>query len=429
MVSVDGHSPPHLQESASLDQDRLRRPEYYALPAKNMSMASPEPLMDLNGVPSMLEKALCFLETRGAVAEGILRKSADVEQVEYRLSTYYQGKDEFGERENPHVVADCMKHQLRRMAFSPVPEECCTALLQAYCKVLQKSPTSAFCIWILHTLHVVSCHVAANSMSTDAVARCMAPLLLRPLFLGEIFPGANESGSFSGSRHGSSGSFSGSRHGRSGSFSGSRHGEGSGSFSGSRHGENNIVSAMSAASSAVDLTVALINAHDTVFESVQLSPFEQQLVQKTWKLLQPRLADLGQAVFTHLFQKAPKTRPLYTCPLRLADGDRRTPDGHAIPTHAVEIVSTIGLAACRIGSSSRILAVLERLGQRHVAYGAAPDMFSVFKEAFLVALKKTLGGEHFTAQVHKAWSKALDSVVAHLKKGLKRGIASTRASS
>lgn len=54
-------------------------------------MTSPEPLLDLNKTPSMLEKALQFLETRGAVAEGILRKSADVEQVEYRLSSYYQG--------------------------------------------------------------------------------------------------------------------------------------------------------------------------------------------------------------------------------------------------------------------------------------------------------------------------------------------------
>jgi hemoglobin-like flavoprotein len=57
----------------------------------------------------------------------------------------------------------------------------------------------------------------------------------------------------------------------------------------------------------------------------------------------------------------------------------------------VSLTWQIGLAACRIGSSTRVLGILERLGKRHVEYGADLDMFVVLKEAFLIALQKVLG--------------------------------------
>jgi hypothetical protein len=72
-------------------------------------------------------------------------------------------------------------------------------------------------------------------MSADAVARCMAPLLLRAMFVGEIYPGGNEKDS-------------------------------TGSYSGSQQLGSDMLTAMSAASTAVDLTVALIKSYDTVFE-------------------------------------------------------------------------------------------------------------------------------------------------------------------
>jgi hypothetical protein len=55
-------------------------------------MMSPEPHLDQSGAPSLLEKALQYIETDGVEAEGILRKSADVEQVMNRLEAFYQGR-------------------------------------------------------------------------------------------------------------------------------------------------------------------------------------------------------------------------------------------------------------------------------------------------------------------------------------------------
>ncbi|KAK6138243.1 hypothetical protein DH2020_027990 [Rehmannia glutinosa] len=94
-------------------------------------------LEDIDGGPSFLEKALRFLEQYGIKVEGILRQSADVEEVDKRVQEYEQGKTEFDPDEDAHVIGDCVKlpllqHVLRELPSSPVPASCCTALLEAF---------------------------------------------------------------------------------------------------------------------------------------------------------------------------------------------------------------------------------------------------------------------------------------------------------
>ncbi|GAB4855972.1 Rho GTPase-activating protein 7 [Ancistrocladus abbreviatus] len=157
-------------------------------------------LEDIDGGPSFLEKALRFLETFGTKVEGVLRQSADVEEVERRVQEYEQGKNEFSPDEDAHVVGDCVKHVLRELPSSPVPASCCTALLEAY-KIDRKEarvnamrsamlesfpePNRRLLQRILKMMHTIAAHSAVNRMTPSAVAACMAPLLLRPLLAGE----------------------------------------------------------------------------------------------------------------------------------------------------------------------------------------------------------------------------------------------------
>ncbi|KAF2291833.1 hypothetical protein GH714_035784 [Hevea brasiliensis] len=157
-------------------------------------------LEDIDGGPSFLEKALRFLEKFGTKVEGILRQSADVEEVEHRVQEYEQGKTEFEADEDAHVVGDCVKHVLRELPSSPVPASCCTALLEAYKIDRKEARTNAMRSAILETfpepnrrllqrilkmMHTISSHAHENRMTASAVAACMAPLLLRPLLAGE----------------------------------------------------------------------------------------------------------------------------------------------------------------------------------------------------------------------------------------------------
>lgn len=157
-------------------------------------------LEDIDGGPSFLEKALRFLEKYGTKVEGILRQSADVEEVDRRVQEYEQGKTEFSPDEDAHVVGDCVKHVLRELPSSPVPASCCTALLEAY-KIDRKEarvnamrasvletfpePNRRLLQRILKMMHTISLHASENRMTPSAVAACMAPLLLRPLLAGE----------------------------------------------------------------------------------------------------------------------------------------------------------------------------------------------------------------------------------------------------
>ncbi|EPS66817.1 hypothetical protein M569_07959, partial [Genlisea aurea] len=157
-------------------------------------------LEDIDGGPSFLEKALRFLEMHGITVEGILRQSADVEEVERRVIEYEQGKTEFAADEDAHVIGDCVKHVLRELPSSPVPASCCSALLEAY-KVDPKEarlnamrsaihdvfpePNRRLLQRLLKMMHTISSHASENRMTASAVAACMAPLLLRPLLAGE----------------------------------------------------------------------------------------------------------------------------------------------------------------------------------------------------------------------------------------------------
>ncbi|CAL5036250.1 unnamed protein product [Urochloa decumbens] len=89
-------------------------------------------LVEADGSPSFLEKALKFIEDHGVKVEGILRQSADVEEVKRRVRDYEKGKNEFSSEEDAHVIGDCIKYVLREMPSSPVPASCCSALVKAY---------------------------------------------------------------------------------------------------------------------------------------------------------------------------------------------------------------------------------------------------------------------------------------------------------
>eukprot|EP00249_Psilotum_nudum_P024375 c29169_g2_i1 orf=970-3543(-) len=157
-------------------------------------------LEDIDGSPSFLEKALCFIELNGVKVEGILRQSADVDDVDKRILEYEQGKNQFSSDEDAHVVGDCMKLVLRELPSSPVPTPCCTALLEAHRIEEREARIAAMHIAIAETfpepnrrllqrvlkmMCAVSAHTAENLMTASAVAACMSPLLLRPLLAGE----------------------------------------------------------------------------------------------------------------------------------------------------------------------------------------------------------------------------------------------------
>ncbi|CAH8391750.1 unnamed protein product [Eruca vesicaria subsp. sativa] len=206
--------------AADVDEQKEETPTNLTVIGRPVLLA----LEEVDGSPSFLEKALRFVEDHGTKVEGILRQAADVDDVNHRIREYEQGKNEFTPTEDAHVIADCLKVHattiqlsypfgslnlslivfinaqtvLREMPSSPVPASCCNALLEA-CRdrghrvnamreAISESfpePNRRLLQRILMMMLVVASNKNVNRMNTNAVAACMAPLLLRPLLHGD----------------------------------------------------------------------------------------------------------------------------------------------------------------------------------------------------------------------------------------------------
>ncbi|KAL0688305.1 hypothetical protein Bca4012_087982 [Brassica carinata] len=185
----------HADATVSVEEQKDETPTRSTVIGKPVLLA----LEDVDGSPSFLEKALRFVEDHGVNTEGILRQAADVDDVEHRIREYEQGRNEFTPTEDAHVIADCLKYVLRELPSSPVPASCCNALLEA-CRsdrgnrvnAMREAifesfpePNRRLLQRILMMMQVVASNKNVNRMNTNAVAACMAPLLLRPLLAGD----------------------------------------------------------------------------------------------------------------------------------------------------------------------------------------------------------------------------------------------------
>ncbi|GJN01173.1 hypothetical protein PR202_ga18418 [Eleusine coracana subsp. coracana] len=169
VATTVGQNPIFSTDVAEPAEAAVEQSEDYSVVGKPAEFA----LVDPDGSPSFMEKALTFIEDygnkskkkikplfAGIKVEGILRQSADVEEVKRRLRDYEKGrKNEFSPEEDAHVIGDCIKlylcllsfdtvYILREMPSSAVPAACCTALVAAYRKIDLKilSMYSAICI-------------------------------------------------------------------------------------------------------------------------------------------------------------------------------------------------------------------------------------------------------------------------------------------
>ncbi|KAF5790042.1 putative Rho GTPase activation protein [Helianthus annuus] len=186
---------PDTADASSQDQPKEQTPAKSSVLGRPILLA----LEDIDGTPSFLEKALCYVEDFGVNVEGILRQAADVDDVERRIREYEQGKVDFTEDEDGHVIGDCIKYVLRELPSPPVPASCCAALLEAYrsgatrvsamraaiCDTFPE-PNRRLLQRILIMMEAVAENKGVNRMSVSAVAACMSPLLLRPLLAGEV---------------------------------------------------------------------------------------------------------------------------------------------------------------------------------------------------------------------------------------------------
>jgi hemoglobin-like flavoprotein len=137
---------------------------------------------------------------------------------------------------------------------------------------------------------------------------------------------------------------------------------------------------------------------------VTVSPQQVELVQKTWRLVQPIRDTAAELFYGKLFSLAPEVRPLFKNDLR--DQGRN-------------FTAMISVAVHWLARPEKILLAIQQLGRRHAAYGVTARHYELVAAALLWMLEKCLG-EAFTAQARNAWSAAYDMLARAMQQAAGR---------
>jgi nitric oxide dioxygenase len=125
-----------------------------------------------------------------------------------------------------------------------------------------------------------------------------------------------------------------------------------------------------------------------------MTPQQVQLVQGSFAKVAPIAPQAADLFYGRLFEVAPGVRSLF--PEDLSEQKKKL----------------MGMLAVVVGGLDRLETILpaaSALAKRHVAYGAAPEHYSVVGGALLWTLEKGLG-ESWTPEIADAWTEAYSTL-------------------
>ena len=125
-------------------------------------------------------------------------------------------------------------------------------------------------------------------------------------------------------------------------------------------------------------------AGEALWKAVEKTRNEE--VQKTWRLVEANLEEHGVTLFRNIFRLAPDVLQIFSF--------RDRPNLYESPelkSHAVRVMSTVGVAVAGLGDIAKLVPVLRMLGKKHLAYGVKKEYYPVVGQALLMTLEQGLG--------------------------------------
>jgi hemoglobin-like flavoprotein len=124
-----------------------------------------------------------------------------------------------------------------------------------------------------------------------------------------------------------------------------------------------------------------------------MRPEQQELIRRSFALVQP-IAPLAATLFyNRLFEIAPQTQALF----------RYAPDSLGMVEQGTKLMQMLAVAVAHLDSFEQIAPAVEALACRHVAYGVEPAHYNQVGAALLWTLEQGLGPA-YTPEVAAAWT-------------------------
>lgn len=126
-----------------------------------------------------------------------------------------------------------------------------------------------------------------------------------------------------------------------------------------------------------------------------MTPEQKELVQSSFEKVAPIAPQAAAIFYGKLFEMDPSLKSLFK-------GD--------MEEQGKKLMTMIGTAVRSLDNLEAVVPVVQKLGERHVAYGVKPEHYNTVGAALLDTLAAGLG-DAFTTDVKEAWA-AVYSVLA-----------------
>jgi methyl-accepting chemotaxis protein len=126
------------------------------------------------------------------------------------------------------------------------------------------------------------------------------------------------------------------------------------------------------------------------------------ILETSFDLIAPRGDELVETFYTRLFETAPAVIPLFA--------------GADLREQRSKLLATLVLLRKSLRNLEAITPTLQRLGAKHVAYGARPEHYPVVAAVMLDSMA-AVAGDAWTAEIEGAWAAALTLVAGAMIQG------------
>ena len=120
---------------------------------------------------------------------------------------------------------------------------------------------------------------------------------------------------------------------------------------------------------------------------MSITDTQKNLVQTSFKLVEPIAATAADIFYTQLFLRLPEVKPLFKSDLS---------------EQGKKLMATLSLAVKSLDDLDALVPVLQNLAVKHVDYGVQPEHYPPVGEALIATLEIGLGDE-LSEEAKQAW--------------------------
>ena len=137
-----------------------------------------------------------------------------------------------------------------------------------------------------------------------------------------------------------------------------------------------------------------------------MTPEQVKLIKLSFVPVMGRKLEAGKLFYQRLFEIAPETRSMFKTDIN---------------AQAEKLMSTLGLMIANLQEAPTLIAMLENLGRKHVAYKVKEEHYAKVGAALLWTLESMLG-DAFTAEAKTAWSDLYETASNVMRGGAHKAI-------